>query len=200
MFIDYGPEWEEAWNKYEKEWSASPDSDNYVPASMLRNDLSIPLRTAAEQLSEPYPDNIAFYCHYDYAPGVWEGPWVWENEWAQLPMIPCRIISREAGDANADEEAYYYTTVMLDEDELDGTGTAYNMEYAIPSGENHILADVPRWAIEIRDKLYSKDEFIQNSFRHEMMMPDEIFPETWKNLHTSASTRNQEGIEIRWPV
>ena len=71
---------------------------------------------------------------------------------------------------------------MLGEDGHED-GTVYNAhQHKIPVGENHILTNVPRHAIQVRDKLYSKDEFIENSFRHEMMMPDEIFPESWRNL------------------
>eukprot|EP00571_Detonula_confervacea_P007826 CAMPEP_0172326942 /NCGR_PEP_ID=MMETSP1058-20130122/58069_1 /TAXON_ID=83371 /ORGANISM="Detonula confervacea, Strain CCMP 353" /LENGTH=602 /DNA_ID=CAMNT_0013043851 /DNA_START=67 /DNA_END=1875 /DNA_ORIENTATION=- len=174
VLIDYGPEWEVAWNKYKKGWSPLARSDKYVPASMLQE----PFRTATEQLSQPYPDNIVFYCHYEYEIGVSEGPWVWEDEWKELALYPCRIFSREASDA--ERTAYYYTMVILNENELE-YGIIPPL-VGIPSGENHILTNVPRWAIEVRDKLYTKDEFLSKSFRHEMMMPNEIFPETWKNL------------------
>lgn len=164
------------------EWSPPTGSDKYIPASTLQE----PLRTASEQRSDPYPDNIVFYCHYDYEPGISEGPWIWQDEWIGLRMNPCKIISREAGTGDvvdADGKmVYYYTLVMLTEDELQyGNGILPPVE-VIPSGENHLLANVPGWAIEVRDKLYTKDEFVKNSFRHEMMMPDEIFPKSWKNL------------------
>ena len=177
VFLDYGPEWEAAWNAYVKEWNPLSGAAEYLPASMVQE----PLKTATEQLLEPYPDNIVFYCPYDYVPGTHEGPWVWEDEWIDLAKIPCNVMSRE--DAGVDSEGntiYSYSMVMLDEEQLEvGTLTP---GVGIPSGEKHILTNVPRWAVEVRDKLYSKDEFMENSFRHEMMMPDEIFPETWKNL------------------
>jgi hypothetical protein len=52
----------------------------------------------------------------------------------------------------------------------------------IPDGEKHEMTDIPRSAIEARDKMYTKDEYMPNSFRHEMMMPDDIFPAAWMNL------------------
>lgn len=183
MFIDYGPEWEEAWNKHVNQWSAPPDSENYQSASILQKDLSIQLRTETEQQSEPYPDNFLFYCHYSYEPGTLEGPWEWMDEWGGLPMTPCKIVSRELSNVDDSGSAYHYTTVMLDADAMEALqGAALTgMGQFIPSGETHILTNVPRWAIQVRDKLYSKDEFLANAFRHEMMMPDNIFPETWKN-------------------
>mmetsp|Transcript_22068 Transcript_22068/g.53421 ORF Transcript_22068/g.53421 Transcript_22068/m.53421 type:complete len:473 (-) Transcript_22068:444-1862(-) len=177
VFIDYGPEWEVAWDAHVKEWSPPDGSDEYSPASMLQE----PLRTVTEQISEPYPDNIVFYCYYDYEPGMPEGSWVWQDEWVDLQICSCEVVSCEKVGQDADEKPVYsYTMAMLTEGEIeDGT---IQFEDSIPSGENHILTNVPRWAIEVRDKLYSKDEFLQNSFRHEMMMLDDIFPDTWKNL------------------
>jgi len=187
VFIDYGPEWEEAWDKHVNGWSAPPDSEDYASATFLQKDMMMPLRTASEQKLKPYPDNVVFYCHYSYSPELseFEGPWSWEDEWVHLPMTPCKIVSREAqGGDDEGNTYYYYTTVMLNEDELEelGDGGMIYMEYNIPSSENHILTNVPRWAIEIRDKLYAKDEFMSNAFRQEMMMPDDVFPETWKNI------------------
>ena len=182
VFIDYGPEWEEAWNNYIKEWSPPAGSDDFVSATMLQKDLYKPLRTATEQRDEPYPDHFVFYCHYGYEPGTSEGPWMWMDEYEYLTTAPCKLISREAEVVDADGNGeYYYTVVMLDEDQLED-GMISTMEHNIPAGENHILTNVPRWAIGVKDKLYKKDEFLEKSFRHEMLMPDEIFPESWKNL------------------
>ena len=50
---------------------------------------------------------------------------------------------------------------MLDEDELED-GMVYNAQHKIPVGENHLMTDVPRHTIQVRDKLCSKDEFIEN--------------------------------------
>jgi len=44
------------------------------------------------------------------------------------------------------------------------------------------MINVPGYAIDARDRQYTKDEFIENAFRHEMMMPDDIFPDDWMNL------------------
>lgn len=173
-----------------KEWSAPPDSENYQSAPTLQKDLSIPLRTEMEQESEPYSDNLLFYCHYQYRPGYAAGTREWRDEWGGrgktegLPLSPCKILSRELDDTDASGSAYNYTVVMLDKDELEGLRDVAleGTSYPIPSGSKHIMNNVPRWAISVRDKLYSKDEFLANAFRHEMMMPDEIFPEAWKNI------------------
>lgn len=158
----------------------------------MHKDLYTPLRTAIEQKNDPYPMNIVFYCPYDYGPGVAEGPWVWEDEWYdQSNPYPCRLLSREAGEHDEmGNTLYYYTVVMLAADEIeeDMFYTSLTDEHGeaiyIPPGESHIVSNMPRWAIQIRDRRYSKDEFLRKSysFRHEMMISDEIFPESWKNM------------------
>ena len=44
------------------------------------------------------------------------------------------------------------------------------------------VEDVPRWAIVFANSQYTSDIFLPNAFRHEMMIPDEIFPTSWMNL------------------
>ncbi|KAL9183093.1 hypothetical protein ACHAXT_004880 [Thalassiosira profunda] len=184
VFIDYGPDWEEAWDSHIQHWSPPDGSENFETAATLQNDLVTPLRTEAEHQSEPYQPNLMFLCHYGYGgpDASPAGSYEWEDEWQMLHVIPCRITEREYNEA---DKQYYYTVKMLDLSELElefgVAGSAEDGVY-IPPGEQHILTVVPRWAIQIRDKPYTKDEFLPHPFRHEMMVPDDIFPEAWKNL------------------
>ena len=88
VFLDYGSEWETAWDTYVRDWRPPLGSETYVSAtSILENE---PLRTIKEQSVEPYPDNIVFYCHYDYHSGIDEGEYHWDNNWAELRLNPCQ--------------------------------------------------------------------------------------------------------------
>ncbi|KAL7545891.1 hypothetical protein ACHAWF_009247 [Thalassiosira exigua] len=176
VFIDYGREWEIAWDDHVRNWSPPPGSEEFMSASVLGKDHSTPLRTREEEGSDPYPENFVFYCHYGYQPGMPEGIFEWLDVWANLTIVPCDIIERHAGVDAYGTSAYFYTVIMNSEDDLEG-------ELYIPPEEEHILVNVPRWAISVQDERYAKDEFQENSFRHAMMMPDEIFPETWTDHH-----------------
>lgn len=178
VFLDYGPEWDEAWNDYMKKWTPPPDSDEYVPAASLEE----PYRTEEEELLKPYSDNIVFYCAYGYEQGMPEGVYNWVDEWYELfAPYPCEIESREARGVDSDGNTmYYYEVVMLDESEII-EGMVIKTA-VIPEGEEHTMINVPGYAIDVRDRQYTKDEFIDNAFRHEMIMPDDIFPDDWKNL------------------
>lgn len=64
LFIDYGQEWVDAWNTYVKEWKPPERSHSFTSGVELQSDLSIPLKTSLEQQTEPYSENVVFYCHY----------------------------------------------------------------------------------------------------------------------------------------
>ncbi len=165
-----------------------------------------PLRSVEEQLSDPYPNNIIFYCHYDDNPNMTKGRYSWEDQWIDEVTRPCKLLSRRAAAKEEEKLAisedgtrrtttsttittattmrYYYTMAMMTEDEIDD---GYILpQFHIPDDEKdqHVLEDVPRYAIKVQDRLYSKDEFLKGkyAFRHEMMLSDEVFPQSWMNL------------------
>ena len=201
VFIDYGKEWEAAWKKYVKEWKPPSDSDSFVSALTFQKDFNVPLRTIyEEEKDKQYPDNIVFYCRTSslFLPhevdGVlkpWgEGNWEynWENFLVGVPMYPCKIISRSPEpwkDDDGNLMGHGYSAILLTEDELVDVRDEVWVQELIPSGEVHTIHNIPRIAVEVRDKMYTKNEFLDGSFRHPMMIPDDIFPEAWmKDYHT----------------
>lgn len=182
VFIDYGPEWQEAWNKYINKWSPPQNSENFIAGMELQNDLSLPLRTVEEQQSKPYSDNVVFFCHYEYYEGWEEGTWSWEEGWEHAPLYPCKITRRKSVRNDDGVIQYNYDAIMATSSEMMAAGLIAPAGEVIPDGEDHVMTDIPRSAIEARDKMYAKDEYVDNSFRHEMMLPDDIWPDAWKNL------------------
>ena len=126
---------------------------------------------------------------------TWEYEWSeWNNDWSDLelfdvsvavqwtPKFPCKIIHRSeeaAFDNDGNNIGHRYSAMLLTEDEVQENML---IELLIPQGEKHLIHDIPRVAISVRDKLYSKNEFLDGSFRHAMMIPDDIFPEAWIKL------------------
>lgn len=209
VFIDYGREWEKQWNKYAKEWKPPVDSDYFVPAATLQN--MAPLRTIFEQEDEPYPPNLVFYCHTESfgatndlamgGPGLnlW-GEGKWEHEWSQMndwyewgvsvrekvrwtPKFPCKIIYRSdeaAFDDDGNNIGHRYSAILLTA--ADYSQDDVRAETIISLNEQYTIHDIPRAAITVRDKMYTKNEFLDGSFRHSLHLPDDIFPKAWMNL------------------
>ncbi len=54
----------------------------------------------------------------------------------------------------------------------------------LPTAEVVTAKDVPRRALKFEDRSYTMDQFLDNAFREYIRIPDEIFPDAWKNLPT----------------
>jgi hypothetical protein len=127
-----------------------------------------------ESDSEACPRNIQTACFYHYgenkeATGIIE--WQLTPNTAKMSSErPCRLLRKDMG-ANGEVT---YTAEMFN---LNPVG-----EDNIPLGQKHIVSGIPRTAIILTNKKYSSDQHLPNAFRHEIGIPDEIFPEQWMNL------------------
>jgi SET domain len=162
--IDYGADWAAAWNKHVQDWQ--PNSVNYTSAAEM-NSKSTRIRTAFEQLRNPYPSNINIYCS-----AMFEDVKIWKRLYDQEKYeelideyYPCDVLRYTTVN-----DTIYYTAVIRKPGETEDE-------------ENHVLLEnVPRLALRFTDAPYSTDMFLYNAFRHEIGIPDDIFPEAWRNL------------------
>ncbi len=143
VLVDYGKEWEEAWDAHVKTWE--PVEDHVSPHDLNKN-VDIPLKTHEEDAS--IYNNISGY-HYDE-----------KNGEREIHRIRAR---RPAPDYEND-------------------GFVYDLEVIGSGNQVKRLRDVPRSQIYFFHKPYSADIFREESFRHEMVIPDEMFPSAWRNL------------------
>ena len=58
------------------------------------------------------------------------------------------------------------------------------MNYQPDSDEPYhvIVQNIPRMSIKFSDVPYTSDMFLDNAFRHKIMIADDIFPQGWKDL------------------
>lgn len=173
VFLNYGARWESAWQEFVSNWQP-PMRDNddddpeevYVSAAELnlRNES---LKTKQEQKTDPYPDHVFTVCFIDPLKKGAKGDMV---QWAGSKrmfhhvdfMYPCTILERHDG---------HYYTVLLDEDDEDEDN-----DKAVT------VKGVPRHAIQFFDHKYQSDNFLRNSFRHEIQLPDAMVPDAWRDL------------------
>ena len=164
LFINYGDEWEDAWQKHVDTWQTVPD-DDYDPAIEWNRRLeTAELRTTQEQTNDPYPENLEIRCHDNiryssfeteqYTMTFWE---LWGQEYVGLP---CRIITRTTVDGN----------------------TVYAIDVKLGGGIIKRKSNVDRKMMAFRDKPYSTDVNLPNAFRQEAFIPENMFPKLWKNL------------------
>jgi len=179
LFLDYGDSFEEAWKSHVRNWKPVQDAENYMESMGINvRYYKVPIRTAAEELTGPYPDYLQIRVHASLADLEFLVPG--NFTWAIVDYgLPARILERFLT-----ENEHYYT-----------------IELGVPSTEAHKVQDtlntetdlnwirkekVPRSAIAFFDKPGQTDIHLRNAFRRFIGIPSEIFPEKWKNINEAS--------------
>uniref|UniRef100_A0A7S1Y7F5 SET domain-containing protein n=1 Tax=Grammatophora oceanica TaxID=210454 RepID=A0A7S1Y7F5_9STRA len=183
ILLDYGIDWQTAWEEHVDRWQPPEESDSYTPAVVM-DEVAGSVRTTDEQISFPYPDNVFTACFYEYDPTkfidgkatsktrVRSDTWNFTRsvfDWKNLR--PCSIVKRDS----LPTKTYLYTVQMRNRYGL-------KKEERIPKGTVHLVSRVPRQSIRFMDKLYTTDQHLEGAFRHEIGIRDDIFPSQWKDL------------------
>ena len=185
VFIDYGVNWENAWNDHLNNWEPpNEDETSYVP---LRKMLEAnELRNVEELKSNPYPENVRQMCCF------------WESEWSDVseediighefdgfeylalegpekaPVEPCEVIEK------ASDGAYWIRLFRQDEKVDKAPITFYNY---------------PKECITFRLKKDTADTYQAGVFRHYIEIDDGIFPDNWKMLLSTNDDDNDTHVE-----
>jgi hypothetical protein len=179
-------------------WSSANDGGiKYRRAEEFTEQVSEPIRTLEEQKSNPYPKNVVIKCrvdieyeigNYTHAPKTtpfYKRKWVTEDMGRRNKnMRKCNVTSRrEIPRISFDDEKpedndghpYLYTIEVNNVKKQQGK---------LSIRENHVITHVPYEAIEFVNEKYTSDMFLKSAFRHEMALPDGLWPEAWMNLAT----------------
>ncbi|CAJ1942276.1 unnamed protein product [Cylindrotheca closterium] len=168
ILLDYGEEWEAAWQNHVQTWNPVPDAHDYVSAAEM-NKRPERLRTEFEQIYDPYPSNLAIVFKESYEHNM--GPYRDTKE------IGHKNVKFSTGDSNKhtceilSAKPLYKRTVYTAVLGIGGEGAE----------EMVLLENLPREAFEFQDRPHTEDLFLPNAFRHDIRIPDEMFPEAWKN-------------------
>ena len=73
---------------------------------------------------------------------------------------------------------------LSDEDMEKAKEAAEEQGIDLPTYQRIEVTNVPRRALKFEDLAYTQDQFLENAFREYIRIPDEIFPEAWKNIKT----------------
>lgn len=177
IFLDYGEEWEQAWQEHIAKWHQHVKDDrgalaNYTSARQLNADKRNPLYTEFDQIeSRKYPSNVEIRCEKVFLDDdIWEDFVANNTIDAYLrshrdELLPCEIMRVKLIDGHL-----RYTVVMSEVDPEDDSLIV-----------NHLEEHLPREAIRFVDKPYTSDMFLLNAFRHDIRIPDEMFPQAWRN-------------------
>jgi hypothetical protein len=181
LFLDYGDLWEEAWQQHVRKWEEAEDHAwNYVDGRTWNRIFGFALiRTKDEAYYDPYPPNLQIRCHTKltkFNGYLREFDEAWDlAEYG----FPCEIWDRII-----DEHGNQFYNIRLMTERTD------RWMYGFKDSELLDYAGVPRHAIRFFDLPYSTDFHLENAFRHEIVLPDELMQDAWRNVPKQESNSN----------
>lgn len=180
IFINYGQEWEEAWRKYRNLWEAKyKDQDWPLRAEDVKLTFKQkPYPTAKDPSVSFMPDDVEIACYVtttsvpDGTPDSTEDGidiWLWNGpkhfvDFSGTLLTLCDLLDRQ--DDGAGSYNYTVQTKMQSQGEIQVAQ----------------VNNVPHVAVTLVDKPYTSDKHMIDAFRHYIGIPDEIFPQTWRDL------------------
>ena len=180
IFIDYGPAWQTAWDHHVLNWKAEKKG-NYEYDMDKLNQTSTELLTVQEQRQRPYPSNSMTLCHI--TPEIWESKesevdfddYETSSELEIQDSIRCDIVDVLLGEEE-DEDDFYYTV---------------HLRQTTNPTETKNVVNVPRKFIKLTHQPYSRDYSLPGRFRHEISIPDEMFPQQWRKEVEETESNEQ---------
>ena len=182
VFLDYGDEWEQAWQSHVASWTPVPGADQYKSAVELNADKASRVPTVFDVIDDPAlsrPD-VELWCNNIFLDGVWRDhkrngtlqDFIRESNGKIYRCDIMRVRNDEV------DSSWLYSVVLWYEDEAKGNPAEYI----------DIMNDVPADAFYWYDRPYSSDVFLSNAFRHAIGIPDNMFPHKWRNVPHDGSS------------
>jgi hypothetical protein len=163
ILLDYGDAWEAAWQVHVAQWQPPPEAVWYRPAMELNEDADLIVRISSEG---SYGGLVEVLCRERFR--QFQGMSAKANS-----LHSCAVVDRYQGP----DGAYRYRAEIFEEetdDEEEAAGLCSHIAV-------EVLWDLPRDAFWFEDTMYSRDHLQHWSFRHEMGIPDDMFPQDWKD-------------------
>ena len=183
--IDYGENWEKAWEKHVKNWVAPSDDlgISYIPIRELIEKKDF--RTIDELTENPYPDNAQLICYvYTNEEEAPERDVEKQQQQEQDNEMEEQMSGHDFIPVNGmHEESYISPCEILKRPEGVTGGDGYTVRVYEASGRRVRLTHYPEESISFQTKKYKSDMHLRGTFRHFIEIDDEIFPESWKEKH-----------------
>ena len=154
ILMDYGSEWQQAWDDHVANYTPPEDANNYVHSSQFEIN---ELKTLEELKEEPYPSNLHTLCKPSFRKDKQSGRHYFTKILREDGQyVHCHVLEREPG-------------------------PLYTVNLTLPTEFVTVHQVTQPEGIDLFDKALSQDFHLAQSFRHYIGIPDDLFPESWKN-------------------
>jgi hypothetical protein len=187
VFLDYGRGWEEDWEEHVETFLPPDPDDHYLTIKEMNDDLEANLILAEDLEENPYPDNASLACIY----------WPAYNEIIdeESPLEDYKDWKSDGSIFHVEHADYKYYGILTGCDVLEmteGEDGEVHITVEIYSSDGlsiwaannkpRILYDYPMKSLSFVPAKYTSDQHLVGAFRSYIRIPDEIFPEHWKDL------------------
>lgn len=181
IFIDYGDEWQAAWDEHVAEWNTKIENGDIAKEWPTRAvDLNSiyehkVYKTEDELKDEPYPEKVelkAFLMlqHAHISAGTEDDPKIWFEEKLN-----------QAFDSDHLNNMVVLARELIEDDSV-VMPYLYTLRWTNNEGKHTFVKDVPHKAFVFVDAPGTGDQFTEGAFRHHIGIPDDIFPAgAWRN-------------------
>ena len=171
--IDYGIEWETAWHEHVENFNTP--RVGYRPSYELNEMVHLRIPTMFESIENQFEGVLTFCRDYYFPQNHTFTAYKYEREEDEdaTSHYSCRVLMRHDDDN--------YTVEVYNKERWRNDHDVYESFTVEPES---ILFNIPRDAIYFSDMAYSRDHHQPWSFRHDMRIPNEIFPGIWKNINS----------------
>lgn len=168
ILIDYGKEWKQAFAKHTESWNAGL-ADGSIPSKW-------PLRAA--DMNEMYRDQPFSTDMSTYPENVQLKAFLQLSESTAAGTVedPRFWVDAESETAYVHENLFDVNVLSYDKDEH-----MYTLQWFRGPTNSAVVTKVPHSALVFVDKPGTSDHFVQAGFRHHIGIPDDIFPQAWRN-------------------
>ena len=208
VFMDYGPEWEAAWDKHVQEWQPPIDEEPSVHFSIAeanQNDTTpLPYLVSNELREEVDHPYIFTGCFFYPTEADYEDVFQDASGVDFESMSDQDIVMKYADEGSFykhnlttyADAMYWPCAVLFQDNDVGSKEDPKEVSYLVRISQHHaheqlpwdkaqlprFLYHFPRSSIRYFAKPYHSDAFLHGAFRHPIHIRDEIFPPQWKNL------------------
>ena len=176
IFLDYGDEWEHAWQKHVEDWAPVNGAAEYECADDLNAAMAsgeLELLTEFERLRRNLPGlppNVDLECNDFFSDNLW------------ITLAEEGILDQEV-EAYESKAQHWHCYILRTEKSANNGEILYTVEARNDDDTaSRIWENAPRAMFKFFDKPYTSDIFLENAFRHHINIPDKMIPDTWRNL------------------
>ena len=174
IFIDYGEEWAQAWEDHLQNWQLAkvwPTRAIDMNANMNEGDHYYTTTEQETDRTKAYSSDIMTGCYLITDEDVMEA----------IDGKEVLRFNSKADPKDVRSGHNLYLCEIMERSPIEGDSAKFEYTVLLPK-KNEIVKYLPQENIQFFDKPYTSDLHFDGAFRHNIGIPDDIFPQSWRDL------------------